>query len=432
MKYNRDKVIEIYEELGTQAKKSDVARSYAKFEEVEYTENIRKNVNKIIKAHKKYPLEETPKVTPKVVEKESFDHMPSAWSTEKNGFYTMEEYCERYGLNHEEVQSYKLVAHNAGHMVYNIKMYTQEELKIEEDILGKIEATVARLSKPIKTSVKPISNSDYIFDRLVYTDTHVGMEPNPDGYSLYGGKWDKKTLMEGQDVLVNRTLSNQKSNTLYIDDLGDLLDGWDKQTARGGHELPQNMSNSEAFDAALEFKVTMIDKLVNSYEKIVCNNICKDNHSADFGYICNKAFKEIVEAKYPGKVEANNMRSFINHYKVGNHVFILTHGKDDKNLKFGFKPFLDAKQEKKIDDYIDENFLFQKDVDIEFSKGDTHLQLFDDSTASRFRYYNYPAFSPSSDWIQTNFKKGMSGFFNFSYRKDGTKVISPYYFKWQK
>jgi hypothetical protein len=29
-------------------------------------------------------------------------------------------------------------------------------------------------------------SADTIFDRLVYTDVHIGMEVNPDGYSLYG------------------------------------------------------------------------------------------------------------------------------------------------------------------------------------------------------------------------------------------------------
>ena len=43
---------------------------------------------------------------------------------------------------------------------------------------------------------------------------------------------------------------NIKSDTLIIDDLGDFMDGWDGETTRKGHKLPQNMDNQKAFDVA--------------------------------------------------------------------------------------------------------------------------------------------------------------------------------------
>ena len=36
--------------------------------------------------------------------------------------------------------------------------------------------------------------------------------------------------------------------------------------------------------------------------------------------------------------------------------------------------------------------------------------LFDYATAQDFNYMNYPALSPASEWVQTNFKKGLRGF----------------------
>ena len=114
----------------------------------------------------------------------------------------------------------------------------------------------------------------------------------------------------------------------------------------------------------------------------------------------------------------------------GKNCFILTHGKDGKNLKFGFKPILDAKQIEKIDNYIKEHKLH--DYIIEFSKGDSHQKIFDESTSDVFDYYNYPAFSPSSEWVQTNFKKGFSGFEFFNFKEDGSKIHIPYKFTWNK
>jgi hypothetical protein len=267
------------------------------------------------------------------------------------------------------------------------------------------------------------------FDRLVYTDTHIGMNVNPEGNSLYGGKWDAEELFERLKTIINHVVRHQKSNVLYIDDLGDYMDGWDGQTARKGHDLPQNMSNQQAFDCGISFKVQMVDELIKYYDKIIIHNICVDNHSADFGYIVNSAFKVIVELKYPSNVIVENQRKFIGHYKVGNFTFILTHGKDDKNLKFGFKPKLDDVHEKKINEYIDVNYLFRQGITIEFSKGDSHQYLFD-STPSKFNYYNYPALSPSSDWVQTNFSRGKSGFVFFNYTEN-SKETKEYLFDWK-
>jgi hypothetical protein len=265
------------------------------------------------------------------------------------------------------------------------------------------------------------------FDRLVYTDAHIGMDPNIDGYSLYGGKWDEEEITRRCAVIAEHVLEYKSSNVLVIDELGDFLDGYHGQTTRKGHELPQSLSTEEAFDIALNFKIRLIDALAPFYEKIICHNICNDNHAGTFGYLCNSSFKTYIELKY-SHVKVKNYRKFIEHYVFGKNCFILTHGKDGKNLKFGFKPVLDPKQVEKIENYINEHKLH--DYDVEFSKGDSHQKLFDESTADGFNYFNYPALSPSSDWVQTNFKKGMSGFEFFNFRKDGQKDHHPFKFKW--
>ena len=113
-------------------------------------------------------------------------------------------------------------------------------------------------------------------------------------------------------------------------------------------------------------------------------------------------------------------------------MFIITHGKDSKHLKFGFKPHLDGKQVEKIDNYIDTHYLLEKDVRIEFSKGDSHQLLFDHSTSDRFEYFNYMALSPSSNWIQTNFKKGKSGFTFFNYHDTFDYTTKHVFFKWKQ
>jgi hypothetical protein len=239
------------------------------------------------------------------------------------------------------------------------------------------------------------------------------MNVNPDGYSLYGGNWDETELNKRLKDVVNYVVANAKSSKLIIHELGDFMDGWDGFTTRGGHALPQNMDNQKAFDIGLLFKIKLIDSLMPFYNEIQCVNICNDNHAGSFGYIVNSAFKSYVELKYPDSVTVTNQRKFIDHYIIDKRCFILTHGKDDKSLKFGFKPVLDSNQIEKIKNYIDENKLHG--FKIEFSKGDSHQLMFDSSTSKHFEYQNFGAFSPPSNWVQTNFQNSISSFTFFNY-----------------
>lgn len=350
----------------------------------------------------------------------------SAWN-EDSGMMDIDEYCEHYGLPREDISSYKLVSHT-GTPYFNIAF--RDRVMDEEIKEIDFDAIICKYVKPVEFIYKGGTNTG-LFDRFVYTDVHVAMTTNKNGFSLYGGKWDELEIEDRRKRMVNHILANKNSDTLILDELGDFMDGWDGQTVRKGHELPQNMDNEKAFDVGLGFKVMLIDDLAPYYKKIICHNICNDNHAGAFGYVVNKAFKEIISVKYPKVVEVWNIRKFIHHYFVGKYCFILTHGKDGKNLKFGFKPVLDSKQIEKIKDYMDDNGIDPLKYVIEFSKGDSHQYIFDNSTSDSFNYYNYPAASPSSEWVQTNFKKGLSGAVFFAYRSNGTRSIEELLFKWK-
>ena len=279
--------------------------------------------------------------------------------------------------------------------------------------------------KPVKKVKAPKTK---MFDRLIWTDVHVGMDASRKGLALYDAEWNAGALMCRIDMMVDFVIDNKTSNTLIIDELGDYLDGWDGETTRKGHKLPQNMTNEEAFDNGLRAKLYMIEKLAPHFEFITCNNICEDNHAGAFGYILNSAFKSIVDCKFPNVIVINH-KKFINFYIVGDHGFIISHGKDSRNLKFGFKPQLDPRSTEKTSQYIRHNNELRSCKYIEFSKGDSHQCLFDMCTSDEFDYFNFPAFSPSSEWVQTNFKKGRSGFVlqNIDMYSD-RKNLKPYFF----
>jgi len=337
------------------------------------------------------------------------------------------EYCTAYNLVRKDISSWKLITHT-GTPYYNIVFKENKEDVSSIIDIEFIEEIAKKHIKPVELKqVFKFIDSNKI-DRIVYTDVHIGMSTDKVGTALYATPWNKDTLMDRMIEMCEYTISRQSSQTLHIDELGDLLDGWDGYTTRGGHKLPQNMTNKEAFDTAIDFKVKMIDYLTPYYSKIVCNNICNDNHAGDFGYIANQTFKHIIEQKYLGSVEVTNHVKFINHYNIGKHGIVITHGKDDKSLKFGFKPHLDAKQIEKIDQYLKQYGVYKFDF-IEIGKGDSHQLLLDYSTSDDFDYFNFHAFSPSSEWVQTNFKKGRSGFTHISMSKESNvKIVTPYFF----
>ncbi len=326
----------------------------------------------------------------------------SAW---KDGLMMdIDTYCKTYDLPRNDISSYKLISHT-GVPYYNIVF--KENVETESIDFDKILNKHITKKKKKKKVKQYGSTSD--FDTLTYTDVHVGLDTNKGKNSMYPIVWNQKSINDVANKIVKNTIKNQTSKTLIIDELGDMLDGYDGFTTRGGHKLPQNMSNEEAFDCALEFKMSLVDNLHDSFDTIVCNNICNDNHAGSFGYLVNSAFKKLVDVKYKN-VEVNNYRQFINHYIIGDVCFIITHGKDSDSLKFGFKPFLDSKQIEKIDHYIKHNKLYSKAKRFIFKKGDSHQLLFDMCTSADFDYFNYGALSPASMWIQNNFKGSRQSF----------------------
>ena len=366
---------------------SEITRIISQEFNIEHSDNLRRNVSYTVKKHK------------------------------NRGVF---EECEAVGIDIDDVNHYWYKGKS-----YSIHAKAKGEVVDFESIINRCFDN----KEPVKKAKYKIKDTA---DRLVWTDVHVGMDASRKGLALYPTEWNEKLLYERIDEMVAFVLNNKKSNVLFLDDLGDYLDGWDGLTTRGGHKLPQNMTNEESFDNGLKAKLRLIDGLCDSYEYIKCHNVCNDNHAGSFGYILNSAFKQIVDHKYTN-VEVINTQKFIDWYFIGGHCILYSHGKDGKALRFGFKPALDPRQIEKIDQFIKHNDLYKESKYIEFGKGDSHQALFDMATSDDFHYFNFPAFSPSSEWVQTNFKKGRSGFVFMVYNLDNpNKIVMPYFFNENK
>jgi hypothetical protein len=323
------------------------------------------------------------------------------------------------GLNENDVKHGWIKTKDASLFFANPSFNAGKELDLDFSKL---------LENAPKINTEKVKKKEYSgeFDKLVFTDVHIGMDASDKGRSLYPSEWNEDILFERLSKMIDYTLAKQNSNVLYILDLGDYLDGFNGQTTRGGHSLPQNMSNQKAFDVGFLFKTLLITQLSPFYDKIYVRNICNDNHSGDFSYFVNQFFKTYVERDLKN-VLVTNQTLFIDHEIIGNKCFVTTHGKDTHNMKFGFKPKIDPNQINRILGYLNTNQLLNKGYEIIFEKGDSHLYLFDSSSSDVFKYYNYPAFSPSSNWVAMNFQLGKSGFIHFNYDLE-QKSINEFFF----
>ena len=381
---NIDRIMELYSSNNS---KRETARLMCKELNIEFNDNKRRSISKLISTR---------------VDKGILDE------------------CDKVGIDPGKVKHYWYKGKN-----YSINVKGEEQNQKELDFDKVISECMESYEKK---PLNKLNTKSETIDRLVYTDVHTGMDASRGGLSLYPVEWNSEMLLQNIKLMAEFTIKNKQSDVLYIDELGDYMDGWDGETTRKGHKLPQNMTNEESFDVGLKAKVLLIDILQSEFKHIICNNICEDNHAGAFGYVVNSAFKSVIEHKY-NNVEVVNHRKFLNFYKIKERMIVLTHGKDARNLKFGFKPQLDPRQIEKIDQFLKNYKVYNNCNYITFSKGDSHQCLFDLCSSDDFDYFNYPALSPSSEWVQTNFKRGRRGFVLEHIKDNGSRVVvEPYFF----
>jgi hypothetical protein len=200
---------------------------------------------------------------------------------------------------------------------------------------------------------------------VTYTDVHVGMNIENDLYD--SGFWGEDELFETLRAMVSHIgFRFNNHSKIVVQDLGDFLDGYNSSTTRGGHALPQNMSNTECFKIASKFKIELAKKLAIHGVPLEFHSVVNDNHGGDFGNLVNIHVKEVLSYLLP-EAKYNISEDFISHYIVGKWAFIICHGKDAKFMKFGFKAQLDQKAKDHIVNYIDKHDLHR--YKIAFCKG---------------------------------------------------------------
>lgn len=289
--------------------------------------------------------------------------------------------------------------------------YVEDE-KLEEQIdKEEIFNSIKQLLKNEEVENTKVFNfSDNSFfsekDLLVYTsDKHIGAKTQSN--SIYNNEYNAEEFSNRMMKIASKIASLGSMDNLIIFDLGDALDGFNAQTTRGGHTLPQNMNNKEQFETYLKVHAEFFNHILNnknSYNKIYYVCAANNNHGGDVDYMAMKAF-ELYLNKINPFINVIVTDKFISHLEIkkGNelmYTILFTHGKDDSDMKYGLPLVLNDKTENYINNYIDYHQIDTRKP-IHFIKGDLHQSA--TQYGKRFRYKNVGSIYGSSKWIHTNF-----------------------------
>ena len=233
-------------------------------------------------------------------------------------------------------------------------------------------------------------------DIIIYlSDMHIGAYVS--SLSIYSNPYDKaeveRRLRLITDELFRLNALYGGFNNIYICNLGDSLDGYNGQTTRGGHSLPQNMCNKEQIHTFIECMAEFFDTLNHmNYNKMKYICVGESNHDGDFGYAANVALEAILTHK---GVDC----TIFGEFNVGDTTFVLCHGKDNKDMFKNLPLTLDVKTENFINEYLDNKQIFGNKV--VFVKGDLHQSA--TTYGRRFTYKSVGSLFGSSEWIHKNF-----------------------------
>ena len=173
--------------------------------------------------------------------------------------------------------------------------------KLFEDLLKYNPSfTNEKLDIPVRNS----ANSLIIW----LSDLHIGAYNEKFGFYQLPN-YDKKEIRRRLDKILVTFEKGIFDNVIVVD-LGDSVDQFNKETTRGGHLLPNNMTDKEMshlyLDCMSYFFGTL--KKITSAGKYYYYSIGESNHSGDFGWALNLALSY--------KLQQTGWNTYISDYPI--------------------------------------------------------------------------------------------------------------------
>lgn len=232
---------------------------------------------------------------------------------------------------------------------------------------------------------------------LYLSDIHVGSYNEKQGY-IELENYNKEEIIRRLNKALQFIMSHNYDKIIVVN-LGDSVDSYNKQTTRGGHELPSILSNKEQSQLYLEIMLWFFSTLSKKYPDI--NYYCtgESNHDGDWGWLNNVALAAKLDKLGIKSYISNNP---IDKFDVNDVSIAYLHGKDISNQFKGFPLTLNDKTINWFNTYFVTSKQSWKNK-ICVVKGDLHQPAF--TNCNTFDYYSCPSVYGSSQYIVANFGK---------------------------
>lgn len=277
-----------------------------------------------------------------------------------------------------------------------IKLTQQNAKKFDEQKLVDLIKKTYKDYKELPVTVD-CAKPEYPVLIIWLSDLHIGAyNAKYSGY-VQLPSYDKNEIKSRLAKIV-QTFAGQTYGTVYVVNLGDSIDGFNKETTRGGHQLPEIMDNkeiSEAFiECMMEFFATLTAKVKSNSFNYFC--IGESNHGGDFEWVNQKLLAAYI-TKY-------NVHSYISNYPIdnfviGKHSFLYAHGKNAVDQSRSFPLTLNPQTELYFANYIAEMGIRNEHIYV--VKGDLHNYAY--TTGKQFDYISVGSMYGSSNYIVANF-----------------------------
>ena len=229
------------------------------------------------------------------------------------------------------------------------------------------------------------------------SDLHIGAYNEKYGFYQLPN-YDRKEIKRRLNTIIS-TFAGSNYENIVIADLGDSIDQYNKETTRGGHLLPNNMTDKEMshlYLDCMEYFFKNIKDLVNA-TNYVYFSVGESNHSGNFGWALNLALSY--------KLQQSGWKTYVSDYPIddftiNNMKFICTHGKDNQNQAKQFPLTLNPQTELYFANYIAEKKLNQNNEKIYVIKGDLHQYAY--TSGKQFDYVSVGSMYATSNYIAAN------------------------------
>lgn len=365
-------IMKLYSIYGANLTQKIVSREFPMYTFVEFKRILR--AFNIYKSNSEFPLH--------MIEEHSEEELLTLHNQNKENNLLRK--LEKDQLSEANKLINKLVKENQ-----ELKEDTANKQNIVKDLIN-----TKFFSKEIKIQ-NTSSNSDLI---IILSDLHVGAYNEKNGY-IELEDYNEVEITRRLNKILTSVNNGTEYNSITVCNLGDSVDSYNKQTTRGGHELPSIISNKEQSKLYLKIMLEFFNNLILLCPKIKYICVGESNHDGDWGWLNNIVLAE--------KLRNLNIDSYISDnpidtFDVNGVSVIYLHGKDNFTQFKNFPLTLDFKTESWFNSYfIDCGKPLQSKKCI--IKGDLHQYAY--TCAKHFDYISAPSLYGSSNWITSNFGK---------------------------